>query len=80
MAVAVPTVSSVAARPSTPSNERVPNVANITISPIRKPRSPIRLTTNAFLAAAAALGRVNQNPISRYEQRPTSSQPMKSMA
>jgi hypothetical protein len=39
-----------------------------------KPKSPKRVTMNAFFAAAAALGRWNQNPISRYEVRPTSSQ------
>ena len=37
--------------------------------------SPIALITNAFLAAATALGRSCQKPISRYEERPTSPQP-----
>ena len=37
--------------------------------------SPIRVTTKAFFAALAASGRSNQNPISRYEHRPTPSQP-----
>jgi hypothetical protein len=31
---------------------------------------------NALLAAAAALGRSNQNPINRYELTPTNSQKM----
>ena len=37
----------------------------------------MRVVMNAFFAAAAALGRSIQNPISRYEARPTSSQQMK---
>ena len=40
--------------------------------------SPTRLTTNAFLAAVAATGLYCQNPISRYDARPTPSQPTKS--
>jgi hypothetical protein len=46
--------------------------------PSRKPRSPTRLTTNAFLPAIAFCSSVYQNPMSRYEQRPTPSQPTKS--
>ena len=42
-----------------------------------KPKSPTRLVTNAFLPATAAELRSNQNEISRYEHRPTPSQPMK---
>ena len=41
-----------------------------------KPKSPTRLVTNAFLPATAAELRSNQNEISRYEHRPTPSQPM----
>ena len=37
--------------------------------------SPTRLTTNAFFAAVAADGLYCQNPMSRYEARPTPSQP-----
>ena len=44
--------------------------------PRMKPKSPMRLTMNAFLPASAADGFVNQKPISRYEQSPTPSQPM----
>ena len=40
-----------------------------------KPKSPTRLVTNAFLPATAAELRSNQNETSRYEQRPTPSQP-----
>ena len=39
------------------------------------PKSPTRFVTNAFLPATAAEFRSNQNEISRYEQRPTPSQP-----
>ena len=42
----------------------------------RNPKSPSLVMMNAFLAAAAAAGRSYQNPISRYEHRPTSSQKM----
>ena len=35
----------------------------------------MRFTMNAFLPASDALFFLNQNPISRYEQRPTPSQP-----
>jgi hypothetical protein len=40
-----------------------------------RPRSPTRFTTNAFLAAVAADGLCDQNPISRYDARPTPSHP-----
>ena len=36
--------------------------------------SPMRVVMNAFLAAAAALGRSIQKPISKYDASPTSSQ------
>ena len=45
--------------------------------PARNKTSPTLVTRNAFLAAAAADGLWNQNPISRYEQRPTSSYAIK---
>ena len=53
----------------------VPNVANISEMPIDRPMSPTRLTMKAFLAAAAAECLCCQNPISRYDARPTPSQP-----
>src|SRR5262245_16817190 len=59
----------------TPTNEIDPMVANMIISAMARPMSPTRLTTNAFLAAAAAEGLCDQNPISRYEARPTPSHP-----
>ena len=46
--------------------------------PSRKPKSPTRLTMNAFRFAKIAVGRVYQKPISRYETRPTASQPKNS--
>src|SRR5678816_920471 len=54
----------------------VPNCVNSHSMPRMNPKSPIRLTTNAFLPASEADCLVNQNPINRYEQRPTPSQPM----
>ena len=39
------------------------------------PKSPMRLTTNAFLPASAALFLWYQKPMSRYEQSPTPSHP-----
>ncbi len=43
------------------------------------PTSPTRLTMNALLAASQLTFSSYQKPISRYEQRPTSSQKMKIM-
>ncbi len=42
------------------------------------PMSPTRLITKAFFAAAAADGLCCQKPISRYDARPTPSQPRNS--
>ena len=38
--------------------------------PSRKPKSPTRLTRNAFMFAKIAVGRVYQKPIRRYETTP----------
>ena len=46
--------------------------------PMRRPTSPAFVVQNALSAARAASGLRYQNPISRYEQTPTSSQHMKS--
>ena len=43
--------------------------------PVTKPKSPIRLTTNAFMPARALPKSVYQKPMSRYEHSPTPSQP-----
>ena len=58
----------------------VPVLLKIRIIAASIPRSPSRVTRNAFFAAAAAAGRWNQNPISRYEVRPTSSQKANSIS
>ena len=50
---------------NTVSKPSDPKVAKISISAMRKPKSPIRLTMNAFFPAAAADGFSNQNEISR---------------
>ena len=46
--------------------------------PRAKPKSPTRLTINAFIAAELAESFLYQNPIKKYEQSPTPSQPKKS--
>src|SRR6266536_42043 len=74
MAVAAPAASP-ETRPKTWSKSSVPNLAKIRKIASRNPTSPMRLAMNAFLAAAGTSGLVNQKPISRYEQRPTPSQP-----
>jgi hypothetical protein len=53
----------------------VPNRAKTNSTPRTNPQSPIRLTMNAFLPASDADCFWNQKPISRYEHRPTPSQP-----
>lgn len=45
------------------------------IIPKVKPKSPILLTINAFIAALLAFVRVNQKLINKYEQIPTPSHP-----
>ncbi len=60
---------------NTPVKEKLPKVVYISITATDRPMSPTRLTMNAFLAATAAEGLCCQNPISRYEARPTPSQP-----
>ena len=48
-----------------PANPTVPVALHTTRMPSRNPKSPSRLVRNAFLAASAAEGFSNQNPISR---------------
>ncbi len=48
------------------------------IMPRISPTSPMRLTMKAFFPASDALFFLNQNPMSRYEQRPTPSHPTNS--
>src|SRR5215831_5604120 len=52
-----------------------PKRVTISRMPRMKPQSPMRLTMKAFLPASDADFFWNQKPISRYEQRPTPSQP-----
>ena len=56
-------------------NPTVPRWAKSKKMPTRKPKSPILLTTKAFLPALAGASRSNQKPMRRYEQSPTPSQP-----
>ncbi len=49
----------------TPSKFTEPSVANIRKIASDMPASPTRFMMNAFLPAVAALGRLNQNEISR---------------
>ena len=51
-----------------------PIVLKNSIIPINIPMSPTRFTRNAFLLALAADSFSNQNPIKRYELKPTNSQ------
>ena len=79
ISVAHPGANSGLAAPAlTASKEELPNRASIAMTAIVRPRSPIRFITKAFFAAAAAVGLCCQNPMSRYEARPTPSQPTNS--
>src|SRR4029453_11563320 len=60
---------------NTSSYWTVPSVANIRNIAVPRPGPPARFIRNAFLPAVAALGRSYQNAISRYDARPTPSQP-----
>ena len=53
---------------------KLPTFTHNSRMPTSSPTSPIRVTTKAFLAASRGPGFSNQNPINRYEHRPTSSQ------
>ena len=77
MAVSLPSPAARPASsvPSTGPKAKVPNVVNISMIAMDRPMSPTRLTRKAFFAAVAALGLCCQKPISRYEARPTPSQP-----
>ena len=57
------------------SRSTVWNSRNVAKMPRAKPKSPTRLTRNALMAAALAAGLSYQKPISRYDARPTPSQP-----
>src|SRR6266850_7781518 len=53
----------------------VPKRVNTSSTPRMNPKSPMRLTMNAFLPASDADFFWYQKPINKYEQRPTPSQP-----
>src|SRR5439155_1624238 len=53
----------------------VPKWTKASSTPRMKPKSPMRLTMNAFLPASEAVFFSYQNPINRYEHSPTPSQP-----
>src|SRR6478735_12226680 len=72
IAVSTPSLAA-SARVNTSANSIEPNVENMIMIARISPMSPTRLTTNAFFAAAAADGLYCQNPMSRYEARPTPS-------
>src|SRR6266540_4817822 len=57
----------------TVANDDEPNSVHIDITASDMPRSPTRFTTKAFFAAVAAECLYCQNPISRYDARPTPS-------
>ena len=67
----------------TPPSARGAKYLNIKKAAIKKPKSPMRLTMKAFLPAMAlpmpSLPLSYQKPISKYEHRPTPSQPTKSI-
>ena len=68
----------VATNGNSSENSIVPYIQKMVMMPSTKPKSPTRLTTKALMAAALAVGFLNQKPISRYEARPTPSQPKNS--
>ena len=60
---------------ATPVKSSVPRLAKIMNIATKNPKSPMRLTMNAFLPASAFAFSENQNPINKYEQSPTPSHP-----
>ncbi|CPU67823.1 Uncharacterised protein [Mycobacteroides abscessus] len=65
-------------RANTVLKSSAPNVANMSIIATMRPMSPTRFMTNAFFAATAYARLWFQNPMSRYDARPTPSQPTNS--
>ena len=66
------------ALPKMAAKSSVPNSASTAAMPSIMPRSPTRLTRKALRFAKIAVGFSYQKPISRYETRPTPSQPKNS--
>ena len=78
IAVSVPSLARAAGSSSTVAKSSAPKCANISPIATSSPTSPMRLATNAFLAATAYGMWWFQNPMSRYDARPTPSQPTNS--
>ncbi len=57
----------------------LPAAKNVTITPIIRPMSPVRVVRNAFSAAFVFACSSHQWPMSMKEQRPTSSQPIEQL-
>ena len=74
--IVVPTASGAFAKTTSKSSE--PKITKTAKMPRAKPKSPTRLTIKAFIAASFAVARSYQKPISRYEHKPTPSQPKNS--
>ena len=74
IAVKVPSLAWLAL-PKTSEKVTDPKVTNMSMIASPRPTSPTRLMMKAFLAAAAAVGLTCQKPMSRYDARPTPSQP-----
>jgi len=72
IAVAVPPCTPLL---NTPTKLVVPSAVNITMIASERPTSPTRLAMKAFFPAVAASGLWNQKAMSRYDARPTPSQP-----
>src|ERR1700759_3596836 len=65
----VPAAAKPSPYPIDPVTEKIAKIANM------MPASPATLITSALRAAATADGRSNQNPIRKYEAKPTRPQP-----
>src|SRR4029077_1455721 len=70
--------TTVGAAPKTVAKSSEPKIKKTANIPKEKPKSPTRLTRNALIAAALAEGRSYQKPTSRYDIKPTPSQPKNS--
>ena len=60
--------------PKISTKSHVPNGLKKISKPIKKTKSPILFIKKAFLFACTAYSLVNQNPINKYEAKPTNSQ------
>ena len=74
--IVVPTAFGAAPKTVPKSSEL--KITKTAYMPSENPKSPTRLTRNALIAAALAEGRSYQKPTSRYDIKPTPSQPKNS--